>query len=82
MGLQVADLRHQLSDADKAFNNAADKPSNIIKNKYFSFCEKAKTSHLELMRKIAKKEAERQTGDIKVFMDDIEVQIRNWQARK
>ncbi len=81
-GLQVADLRRHLLDADQAFNNAADRPTNIIKNKYFSFCEKIRVSHLELIRKIAKKEGERQTGAIKVFMDDMEVQIRNWQARK
>lgn len=82
MGLQLADLRRQLHDADQVFNNAADRPSNIVKNKYYSFCEKIKVPHLELMRKIAKKETERQTGDIKIFVDNIEVQIRNWQARK
>lgn len=82
MGLQIAELRRLINDADQAFNNAADRPTSIVKNKYFSFCEKIRMSYLDLMRKIAKNEAERQTGDIKVFMDDMEVQIRNWQARK
>lgn len=46
------------------------------------FFETIKTHHLELMRKIARKECERQTGEIKTFMDDLETQIRNWQGRK
>jgi hypothetical protein len=76
MGLQLADLRRQLHDADQVFNNAADRPSNIVKNKYYSFCEKIKVPHLELMRKIAKKETERQTGDIKIFVDNIRLVAR------
>lgn len=82
LGMQPSDFLKQMDATDQIFDNAADKPTAIIKNKYFSFCETIKTAHLELMRKIAKRESERQTGAIKVFMDDLESQIRRWQARK
>lgn len=82
VGIQPADLTRQLSDADRAFDNAADRPVHIIKNKYYTFCETVRAQHLELIRKIARKECERQTGEIKIFMDDLETQIRNWQGRK
>jgi hypothetical protein len=82
LGIQAADLLRHMDNADSIFNNAGDKPSSIIKNKYASFCDTIRTSHLELMRKIAKTETERQAGDIKIFTDELENQIRRWQARK
>lgn len=82
LGMQAVELLRHMDNADTIFNNAADKPSSIIKNKYASFCDTIRTSHLELMRKIAKTETERQSGDIKIFTDELENQIRRWQARK
>jgi hypothetical protein len=82
IGLQPADLLRQLDAADRAFDNAADKPTSIIKNKYFSFGETIRRPHLELMRTLAQKEAARGKGAIRAFIDNLETQIRNWQARK
>ncbi len=82
LGLKEHDLKKQLIDSDNFFNNAADKPTSIMKNKYFSFCERINREHTELMRLIARNEANRQIGDIKIFMDEFEMQIRNWQSRK
>ncbi len=82
IGVQKQDLIRQMADANGIFNNATDKPTSIIKNKFHSFCETIRHSDLDLIRKIARKECERQTGDIKIFMDDLEIQIRNWQSRK
>lgn len=82
IGMHPGVLLQQMNTADQAFDNAADKPAAVVKNKFFTFCETIRTGHLELMRKIAKKESERQEGDIKIFNDDLETQIRNWQARK
>ncbi|MDX2249434.1 MAG: AAA family ATPase [Bacteroidia bacterium] len=82
IGLQPSDLLRQLDKTNQAFDNAADKATSVVKNKFFAFCETIRTGHLELMRKIAKRESERQQGDIKIFVDDLEIQVRTWQARK
>jgi len=82
IGIHPNDLIKQMDAADQIFTNAADKPTSIIKNKYFSFCETIRKPHLELMRQIAKRESEREVSEIKVFIENLETQIRNWQARK
>ena len=82
LGLKEIDLKKQLIDSDKFFDNATDKPTSIMKNKYFSFCERINREHTHLMRLIARHEATRQIGDIKIFIDEFEMQIRNWQSRK
>lgn len=81
LGMSDADLATQLRQHDQLFDNAADKPTEIMKNKYHSFCEFLRRQDTELMRAIARKEAERQSADINVFMADFENQLRNWQAR-
>ncbi|MFM9950287.1 MAG: AAA family ATPase [Saprospiraceae bacterium] len=82
IGHKQEDMLRQMDMANRAFNNATDKKTNILKNKFFSFCETIRFDHLQLIRHIAKTEAERQTGEIKSFVDDIEIQIRNWQSRR
>jgi predicted ATPase len=82
LGLKEIDLKKQLIDSDKFFDNATDKPTSIMKNKYFSFCERINRVHTDLMRRITLHEAARQIGDIKNFIDEFEMQIRNWQSRK
>ena len=71
----------QLRQHDQLFDNAADKPTDIMKNKYHSFCEFLRRQDTELMRVIARKEAERESTDMNVFMAEFEIQLRNWQAR-
>lgn len=82
LGLQNKHLLEQIEFADRLFSNATDHPNNIIKNKYFSFCEQLKTDHLALMRTLARQETQRGEGDIKIFADQLESQIRRWQARR
>lgn len=82
VGQQPAELLRQMDAADQVFDNAADKATAVVKNKFFAFCETIRTGHLDLVRKIAKRESERQQGDLKVFNDNLETQIRSWQARK
>lgn len=82
VGMQPVDLQRQMNAANQAFDNAADKPTAVVKNKFYNFCETIRTGHLDLIRKIAKRESERQQGEIKVFNDELETQIRSWQARK
>jgi hypothetical protein len=81
-GITTETLTRQLKMADALYASATDKPTEKIKNKYFSFCDRElRRSHLEVMRMIARKEAEREVGDIKIFLDEFEVQIRRWQGR-
>ncbi|MBK7937567.1 MAG: AAA family ATPase [Lewinellaceae bacterium] len=81
-GITAESLTKQLKMTDALYASATDKPTEKIKNKYFSFCDRElRRSHLETMRMIARKEAERESGDIKVFLDEFEAQIRRWQNR-
>ena len=82
LGLQESDLQRNITEADKVFNSAADKPTNIAKNKFYSFCERINRDTGNLIRLIARKETERSIGDIKIFADDFELQIKAWQSRK
>ncbi|MCS7036478.1 MAG: AAA family ATPase [Saprospiraceae bacterium] len=81
LGLQSRHLLEQLDVADRLFSNATDHPNNIVKNKYFSFCEQLKFNHLDLMRTLARQEVQCGEGDIQIFADQLESQIRRWQAR-
>lgn len=80
-GLTEAALRQQLLRFDQTFDNSADRPTNIMKNKFHSFCEFLRRSETELMRGIARMEAQRQSPEMKIFMDELEMQLRNWQSR-
>ncbi|MFN4253752.1 MAG: ATP-dependent nuclease [Saprospiraceae bacterium] len=81
-GIDTASLSNRLRRADDLFDSAADRPTDRIKNKYYSFCEtELKRSHTETMRLIVQNEVKKESGDIKVFLDAFEVEIRRWQSR-
>ncbi|MBI4649560.1 MAG: AAA family ATPase [Bacteroidia bacterium] len=82
LGITQTDLLRTMQRLDQLFNNAADRPAQIMKNKFITFCENLKMSNTELMRKIARLEAQRQSTEIKSFMQNFELLIRNWQSRK
>ena len=82
LGLQDADLKRHISDADNIFDGAADKLTSIAKNKFYSFCERINRETHELMRFIARHETERGIDDIKIFSDEFEMLIKAWQSRK
>ncbi len=81
-GVSEADLKQKILQQDQLFNNAADKPIIISKNKFTSFCEQLKRLPAEVMRIISREEIKLGIGDIKIFSDNLELQIRNWQSRK
>ncbi len=82
LGISETDLRTRINQNDQIYTAAADKPTEIMKNKFASFCEQIKRLPTELIRLITRNEANRQQGGIKIFMDDIETQILRWQSRK
>lgn len=81
LGVSEQDLKLRLRQFDQQFDNAADKPTEKMKNKYSSFCETMHLEETDIMRKIARKEAERGRSEMKIFMNDFEMQLRNWQSR-
>jgi len=83
LGMDPHGLKQILQQQDQLFNNAADKPTEIMKNKYRSFCEIIHQPGTELMRKIARKETEREYADLQMrtFIVEFEMQLRKWQSR-
>jgi predicted ATPase len=81
-GISEQDLNQKLIQQDQLFDNAADKPTSISKNKFFSFCEQLKRKPSDIIRIISREESRKQLGEIKTFSDELEIQIRNWQSRK
>ncbi|NUQ23521.1 MAG: AAA family ATPase [Saprospiraceae bacterium] len=82
IGMKADDLSRLLMQSDQIFTSAQDKPANIAKNKFYSICEQNNRTPPELMRLIARSEAENPQSDMKVFMEELEIQVRNWQSRK
>ncbi|MDX2304892.1 MAG: AAA family ATPase [Microscillaceae bacterium] len=81
-GISEPDLIQKITQQDQLFDNAADKKTNISKNKFFSFCEQLKRNTSDIIRIISREETKTQKGEIKIFSDELEQQIRNWQSRK
>ena len=81
-GINEQDLIQKLSQQDLLFDNAADKPTNISKNKFFTFCEQLRRTPSDIIRIISREETQNQTGEIKIFADELELQIINWQSRR
>ena len=82
-GMQATDLQREWSNQEKLFSNATDnKPTDKIKNKFYAFCEKLKRKNTDVMRIIARTETQKESVSIKIFIDEFEILLRNWQARK
>ncbi|GAB4411987.1 MAG: hypothetical protein OHK0039_17610 [Bacteroidia bacterium] len=81
LGLDMGDMEELMAQFDRLYDNATDKPTNIIKNKFYSFCERIRRSETELMRRVAAIEAQRRHPELVAFVEDFEMQLRNWQAR-
>ncbi|TAD87241.1 MAG: hypothetical protein EAY75_06295 [Bacteroidetes bacterium] len=82
LGISTNALTDLMAKINHQYNNASDKPANIIKNKFSSFSDRLKRTTTEVMRLVSRTECEKGEGDIKVFTDELESQIRAWQARK
>ena len=81
-GISTADFEAKMSQQDLLYNNATDKPSAISKNKFYTFCEQLKLPVQQVIRRISREEVLQQKGEIKIFADELEMQIRAWQSRK
>ena len=82
LGIQPQTLSGLIQNQNLLYDNATDKPANIIKNKFYAFCQIIKRSTTDMIRLLGREEVKKQSGDIKIFADDLELQIRNWQSRK
>ncbi|MBL7778435.1 MAG: hypothetical protein JNK66_09110 [Chitinophagales bacterium] len=81
-GLTPQDLLTRINQNNQLFDNASDRETIKSKNKFHSLCEQLKRKNTEIIRSISRHEVEKQSGDTKIFSDDLESQIRNWQSRK
>jgi AAA15 family ATPase/GTPase len=81
-GLPEDDLNRMIQRHNQLYDNASDKPTNRSKNKFFAFCEQIRRSSGDIIRIISREETTQQTGEIKTFTDELELQIRGWQSRK
>lgn len=82
LGLSLDDLKNILDQNDRVFDNAADKPTEIAKNKFFSFCDQISRTVHDVIRIIARKECENPESETKIFLDELENQVRTWQIRR
>jgi predicted ATPase len=81
LGLPESELNRHLKQVDHLYTNAADKPTNIIKNKFYTFSQNIRRDGPVLMRQLARHEAEVQRPSLMPFVNELEQQIRNWQSR-
>lgn len=82
LGVPESDMKTRMSQNEQIYASAADKPTEIMKNKFASFCEQIKRAPTDVIRLAARNESARQQGEMKIFLDDLETQIRRWQSRK
>ncbi len=82
LGITQQLLETNLIQINQQYDNATDKPTSIIKNKFISFCDILKRNPTDLMRTISRREADRGIGDVQIFRNELENQIRVWQSRK
>lgn len=82
IGINEKDLIDSMQKQDKWFDNATDKDTNKIKNKFMSFCGDLKRSTAEVMRILARIETQYPEGEMKNFLDEFTAQLRAWLARK
>lgn len=74
--LGVPGLDQQLINIRQSFASAADKPSNIVKNRFQTFAELIQRTPEDIARIVARKEAIQ--GEMKIFSDNLEQAIYNW----
>ncbi|MGD0092594.1 MAG: ATP-binding protein [Planctomycetota bacterium] len=65
---------------DNLYDAAADKPSAIAKGKVYALAEATARAPADLVRLIAKKEAETKSGDVYGLANDLEDVVRKWRS--
>jgi predicted ATPase len=81
LGMSEADLKRVLEMTDNIFSGATDRPTNIAKNKFYTFSGNINRINTELIRMIARHEVTRGVGEIKNFVNDFKMLINKWQVR-
>ena len=81
VGVDEARLKEKMTRQEDYYASAADKPTNIAKNRLTSLVEEFARTVPELFRLIGRREAERNSGDVFTFMNEIEDSIRDWRSR-
>ena len=77
--LGVPALDQQLGNIRRTFENASDKPANIIKNQFYALAEQLQRRPEDLARAVGR--AESSHGELNVFAQDLEQAIYNWRRR-
>lgn len=77
--LGVANLAPLLASIRQSFENAADKPTNIIKQRFDTLAEHLQRDAKEIARVVGNGETGH--GEMKVFADGLEQAIYNWRNR-
>lgn len=77
--LGVPALDQQLGNIRRTFENASDKPTNIVKNQFYTLAEQLQRRPEDLARAVGR--AESSHGELNVFAQDLEQAIYNWRRR-
>lgn len=80
LGMTPHNLASKLAELDNLYAGAADKPPAIAKNKLASLAEQSARSTSDLMRLVARTEAENKTGEVFDLMNSLEDMVGNWRA--
>lgn len=81
-GISPEELGHKMNSLEMLYEAAADRPSAKEKNRFYQLSSSLNRQPEDLVRRIARKEAEKNEGDIVFFIQELETQIANWMARK
>jgi predicted ATPase len=77
--LGVPNLSMLLANLRQQFDNATDKPTNIMKARYATLAESLQRSQEEVARQVGRIESER--GELKVFSEELSQAISDWRSR-
>lgn len=77
--LGAPNLAGLLQNLRQQFDNATDKPTNIMKSRYAILAESLQRTPEEIARIIGRTESDR--GELKVFADELTDAIANWRSR-
>lgn len=80
LGISASELVRKLGEIDSLYAAAADKPRNIMHNKFFSLSETLSRKPAELIRILARNEAAKSRGSLYGFVSELEGIIGEWRA--
>lgn len=81
LGLSEKELSAIISSLDQQFDNATDKPANIIKNKFSTFANMIRRDPKEITRLVARNEAIIENSELKEFLEKFTFQLEVWKSK-